>query len=334
MHLPEFVYLEPKTLSEALQMLGKHGNSCGVIAGGTDLLVALKQRLLNPAYLISLDKIPALKKVEVQNNTIKLGPLNTLGDVAFSVLIKEKLPALSQAAREVASPTVRQTATIGGNICLNTRCRFYNQSLFWRAARDKCFKAGGTFCHVTSQKNKCSAAFVADTAPVLIAFQARIKLVGPTGERTLPLKDFYTGDGRAPNQLLAGSKEILTAIEIPLPAENERSIYKKFRLRHAVEFPLIGVAVSLGLAEGNHCRSANIALTGVGSAPFIAEDAEQELLGKKWETEQLAAAAKKAVGGIHPLKTGLVSPRYLREVARIMIMEALQEAGGKNGENN
>ncbi|RJX25737.1 MAG: hypothetical protein C4554_06805, partial [Dethiobacter sp.] len=324
----EFLYLEPETLDEALNKMENSKNKCEIIAGGTDLLIAMKQRLKTPEYLINLEKIPGLKKINEEANTIKLGPMNTLDEIASSDLIKARLPALRQAVWEVGSPLLRSLATIGGNICLNTRCRFYNQSFFWRSSRDKCYKAGGSLCHVTNQNDTCYSTFAADTVPVLISYGARIKLIGQAGERVLPLKEFYTGDGRAPNQILKGNNEILTEIEIPVPEENVRSLYKKYRLRQSIDFPLIGVAVSLNINTEKYCDDIYIILTGVGSAPLEAKKAKEELLGKKWQPEMVSSAVKAASAEIHPLKTTLVSPRYIREVAGVVINEALQEAGG------
>ena len=333
MHLPDIVYLSPNKTTEALEVIEDCGNSCSVIAGGTDLMVALKQRLQTPKYLIGLENIPEFKKIEEKDESIRLGPMNTLDEISSSDLIKTKLPALSQAAREVGSPLLRSQATIGGNVCLNTRCRFYNQSQFWRSTREKCYKAGCSYCHVTKHKEKCNDAFVADIVPVLIAYGENIKLAGLAGEKMLSLKEFYTGDSCFPNQILNGDRVILTEIDIPIPKNNIRSVYKKFRFRRSIDFPLVGVAVSLDLDENNRCRDINILLTGVGSAPVEIKKAKKELLGQRWDDELVSSVASLASQEIRPLKTNLVSPRYTREIASLKIKEALQEAGGKNGKN-
>ncbi len=326
MRLPELEYHEPDSIDGAVKVLNKNYNGA-VIAGGTDLLVALKQRLQVPDYLLSLEKITSLKEMEKINGTFTIGPMCLLKDIASSQRIEENLPALKHSAWEVGSPLLRATATIGGNICLNTRCRFYNQSLFWRSSREPCCKAGGSVCHVTGKKDTCYAAFCADIPPVLIAYGASIKLAGPNGERSLPLEEFYTGNGRTPNKIMAGSGEILTEIKIPFQ-QNAKSSYRKFRHRDSIEFPLVGVAVTLHMDEKDLCTEARIVLTGLSTAPIVAAKGAERLIGKKLNSELIFQAAEGASSEAHPLKTDLSSPRYKREVARVIIAEAIAEAGG------
>ncbi len=327
MHLPEFNYYEPHSLDEAVECLNE-GQRGAVVAGGTDLVVALKQRLQKPGFLLSLDKIPSLKGIKSSNEFLSLGAMTTLEEIIKSSLIKERFPALSKAAREVGSPLLRNIATIGGNICLNSRCRFYNQSAFWRSANDLCYKAGGITCHVTKRKNYCASTFCADIPPVLLAYGAVVKLVGPQGERTIMLKDFYTGEGRFPNEIMAGSREILTEVTIPFPPAELKSTYYKFRLRDSIDFPLIGVAVAFEADEKGRCKGIRLVFTGVGSGPFEFRHAGEMLSGSELKEELVAQVAERAAGEIHPLKTDLISPRYKREVAKVIIKEAIMEAGG------
>lgn len=326
MRLPEFEYYEPDNIDDAVKQLNKN-NKGTVIAGGTDLLVALKQRLQVPEYLLSLEKIPSIKKMEKANGSVTIGSMCLLNDIASSQLIADTLPALKSSAWEVGSPLLRTLATIGGNICLNTRCRFYNQSQFWRSSREPCYKAGGSVCHVTGKKETCYAAFCADIPPVLVAYGASIKLVGPNSSRSLPLEEFYTGDSHAPNDILAGSGEILTEIEIPLQ-NNTKSCYRKFRLRDSIDFPLVGVAVRLHTDERNRCLEAQIVLSGVSSAPVVAAEGAESLLGNELSSELIFQAAERASFAAHPLKTDLISPRYKREVTKVVVAEAIAEAGG------
>jgi len=281
LRLPEFKYHEPENLQEATNLISEFNGRYGIIAGGTDLMVKMKQGLQNSQYLISLDKIQALKTIREEAGNIIIGSMNTLDDIVNSEIIKEKLPCLKQAAWEVGSPLLRSMATIGGNICLNTRCRFYNQSYFWRSSRETCCKAGGHICHVTNQKDACYSTFVADTVPALIAYDASIKLVGVDKTRKLSLAEFYTGDGRMPNQILKGSNEILTEIEIPIPTDDIRSVYHKFRVRESIDFPLVGVAVMMKGKEEKHCQDARLVLTGVGSAPVEAKLAREKIIGRQ-----------------------------------------------------
>lgn len=328
MRLLEFDYFEAENLEDAVAHLKKYNGSCQIIAGGTDLLTALKQRLYTPACLVSLDNIPSLKNIKEENGAIFIGAMCTLEDIINSELVAKKLPALKQAAWEVGSPLLRSLATIGGNICLNTRCRFYNQSSFWRSSREKCFKAGGSICHVTNKQESCVATFSADMPPVLIAYGASVRLIGPKGTRLLPLRQFYTANGRFPNEILAGSGEILTEIEIPTPSSQTNSIYHKFRLRNSIDFPLLGVAVLLILDKGKFCKDARIIITGAGSAPIEAVEAREKLLQQELEPQLIDAAAQIAASEIHPMRSSFVSPRYKREIAGVVLAEALEKAGG------
>ncbi|MGI6327750.1 MAG: FAD binding domain-containing protein [Dethiobacteria bacterium] len=328
MRLLEFDYFEAENLEDAVAQLKKFNGSCQIIAGGTDLLTALKQRLYTPACLVSLDKIPSLKSIKEENGAIIVGAMCSLEDIISSELIAEKLPALKQAAWEVGSPLLRSLATIGGNICLNTRCRFYNQSSFWRSSRETCFKAGGSVCHVTNKQESCVSTFSADIPPVLIAYGASVRLIGPKGTRLLPLRQFYTANGRFPNEILAGSGEVLKEIEIPTPSSQTNSIYYKFRLRDSIDFPLLGVAVLLILDKGKFCTDARIIITGAGSAPVEAVKARERLLQQELEPELIVTVAQIAASEIHPMRTSLVSPRYKRGVARVVLAEALEKAGG------
>lgn len=327
MRLSEFDYYEPETVEQAVDMMGQDGKG-EVIAGGTDLLVSLKQRLQVPDYLVDLENIPSLREIKVYDGVISIGALCTLNEIINSSIIKEKLPAFKKAAGEVGSPLLRSIATVGGNICLNTRCRFYNQSLFWRSTRGPCYKAGGEKCHLTGKKEACYSAFSADIPPVLIAHDCKIRLTGPQGVRTVPLQDFYTGDARFPNLLLKGSGEVLTSVEVPLPHFRTSSTYRKFRLRDSIDFPLIGAAVLLQLDENSVCEDVRVVCTGTPARPVKIGAAQNELVGSRLDENALFAAAKSAAAEIHPLKTDLVSPRYVREVSKVVIAEALSEAGG------
>jgi len=330
LRLLEFEYFEPENLQEAINLISGFNSRYGIIAGGTDLIIAMKQRLRNFECLISLDKIPALKKIREETGNIIIGSMNTLEDIVNSELIKEKLPALKQAAWEVGSPLLRSIATIGGNICLNTRCKFYNQSEFWRSSREPCCKAGGHQCHVTNQKDACYSTFVADTVPALIAYGASIKLAGTDEIRKLALAEFYTGDGRAPNQLIKGNNELLTEIAIPIPTDNVRSVYHKYRVRESIDFPLIGVAVMMKIKEEKICQDARIVLTGVGSAPMETKLAREKLIGRQLNPELITGAAATAVTEIHPVKTNLEAPNYKRIIAQLMVEKAMLDVGGFN----
>lgn len=329
MHLPKFEYLEPGEISEAVSMMDKYQGQCVIIAGGTDLLVAMKQRRKVPEYVISLANISGLKQIREEPGTISIGPLATLEEIATSRLIKEKLPLLAQAAWEVGSPLLRTVATIGGNICLDTRCKFYNQSEFWRSARPDCIKAGGVICHVTNKENTCYSTFSGDAAPALIALNAQIRLNGGGDEGWLPIDQFYTGVGKAPNLLASGKNGVLTEIKIPLLADGIKGLYRKYRFRESLDFPLVGLAALLKIDSGEGiCRDARLIFGGVGSGPVRAFTAESKLIGQKLDENLIAAAAEAAAVEVHPVKTDRVSPQFKKRIVKSMVSEAFSELGG------
>lgn len=327
MHLPKFQYREPGGLDEALNLLAEHQGRCKVIAGGTDLLVALKQRRHLPKYLISLDKLAPLKGIREIDGVFTIGALTTMAELIAAPLIQDRLPGLAQAAREVGSPLHRSLATIGGNLCLDTRCRFYNQSSFWRSARPTCCKMGGKVCHVTNKQNACFATYAGDMAPLLIALRASVKLASSRGERVLPLDRFYTDNGRHPNQ--AQDTEILTEIQMPAPAGGVTGTYKKYRERAAIDFPVVGVAVALQMDQPTGtCRDLKIVITGAGSRPVEASLAAQKLLGQELRSELIAEAATTAAKEIRPVKTSHITPRFKRQITSLLVEETIKELGG------
>jgi len=188
MHLPKFEYLEPRSLKEAGKALATDPRGTVLLAGGSDLLVNMKHGLIQPRRLINLKTIPKLTYILEEKEGLRIGALTALNDLASSSLIQEKYPALCQAANDVAAYVHQVMGTLGGNLCQGNRCRFYNQSVFWRSVRPYCFKAGGEMCHVVRKPKECHSTYCGDMAPALIALGARVKLVSPDGERALDLK--------------------------------------------------------------------------------------------------------------------------------------------------
>jgi 4-hydroxybenzoyl-CoA reductase beta subunit len=334
MHLPKFEHLEPESLEEALDLLSEHREEAEVIAGGTDLLVSMKQRLLTPRYLLNLKGL-GLDFVEEGKEGLKIGALTRLTTLIKSPIVQEKFPVLAQAASYVSAPPLQNMGTLGGNLCLNTRCFFYNQSQFWRQARPLCFKTGGEMCHVVKGGDHCYSVYQGDLAPVLIALDARVKLAKRGGERVIPLLDLYTGRGEEPIALEAG--EILTEVEIPGPAPDLKSggsslttaswggDYQKLRYRGAMDFPLVGVAAVLNW-NGEGCTRAKVVLTAVASAPVMAEEASKLLERQKLDEEAIARAAEAAYEVAHPVANIGSIPLYRRKMVRVMTKRAIANA--------
>jgi 4-hydroxybenzoyl-CoA reductase subunit beta len=326
MRLPRFEHLQPESLEEALDVLGEHGEGIKVVAGGTDLLVSMKQRLLTPRYLLNLKGLAELDFIEEDKEGLRIGALTRLADLIQSPLVREKFPVLSQAAGYVSAPSLQNMGTLGGNLCLNTRCFFYNQSQFWRQARPLCFKTGGEMCHVVKGGDHCYSVYQGDLAPVLIALEARVKLAKKGGERVVSLLDLYTGKGEKPVALEAG--EILTEVEIPAPAAPWGGDYQKLRYRGALDFPLVGVAAVLNW-NGESCVGAKVVLTAVASAPVVVEEASRLLEGQEPDEETIARAAEAAYQVVHPVANIGGTPLYRRRMVRVLVQRAIANAWGR-----
>jgi 4-hydroxybenzoyl-CoA reductase subunit beta len=325
MHLPRFEHLQPESLEEALDLLSEHGEEARVIAGGTDLLVSMKHRLLTPKYLLDLKGLE-LDFIEQGRGGVRIGALTRLTDIIKSPLVREKFPVLTRTAGYVAAPPLQNMGTLGGNLCLNTRCFFYNQSQFWRQARPLCFKTGGETCHVVKGGDHCYSVYQGDLAPVLIALEARARLAQKGGERVVPLLDLYTGKGEEPIALEEG--EVLTEVEIPVPSASWGGDYQKLRYRGAMDFALVGVAAVLHL-NGGSCAKAKVVLTAVASAPVVVEEASKLLEGQKLDEEAIARAAEAAYEVAHPVGNIGSTPLYRRKMVRVMTQRAIAHAGGR-----
>jgi len=325
MRLPKFEHLQPESLEEGLDLLSEHGEEAKVIAGGTDLLVSMKQRLLTPQYLLNVKRL-GLDFIEEGKEGLRIGALTRLTDIVKSPLVRGKFPVLAQAAGDVSAPPLQNMGTLGGNLCQNTRCFFYNQSQFWRQARPLCFKTGGEMCHVVKGGDHCYSVYQGDLAPVLIALEARVKLVQKGSQRVIPLLDLYTGRGEEPMAL--GRGEILTEVEIPPSAGLWGGDYQKLRYRGAMDFPLVGVAAVLH-RDGGSCGQAKVVLSAVASAPVVVEEASELLEGKKPDEEVLARAAEAAYEVAHPVANVGSTPRYRRKMVRAMVQRAIADAWGR-----
>jgi 4-hydroxybenzoyl-CoA reductase subunit beta len=309
MRLPWFEYRAPKTLVEAARILAGEGPNAMLIAGGTDLLPNMKRRQMAPKVLISLRGIESLSR-----NGAAYGAGLTLTQVIHS----NAPNALRQAAHQVATVHLRNMGTLGGNLCLDTRCNYYNQNYEWRKAIDFCLKKDGDICWVATASKRCVAMSSTDCAPALIALGAKVRLVSALGEREVALEDFYNNDGI--DYLRRRSDEILTEVTVP---ENQASCYWKLRRRGAFDFPVLGVAAAL-TPEGN----VRIALGAVASRPFLVEKADAFLKGKKLTDDVIDEAAKLVASRAKPLDNADLDLYWRKEVAAEFVRYALRELRG------
>jgi 4-hydroxybenzoyl-CoA reductase subunit beta len=235
---------------------------------------------------------------------------------------------VAEAAGLVAAAQIKNMGTIGGNVALGTRCWYFNQSSFWRKSFETCIKRGGKVCHVVKGSKKCFAYFAADTVPALIASNAQITLRNSDGERTCPLKEIYTQNGKEPNSI--GPTEIITGIQLPLPENGSGSSYQKLRLRGAIDFPLLGVAVWIAM-DGDTCREARIVLGAVSSGPVQLTEAEKLLQGASLTEDVIEEVGEIARKASHPVANTISTPGYRKDMAAVFAAKALREAASRAG---
>lgn len=331
MRLPKMDHIAPTTVAEACSLLDKHRGEARAMAGGTDLLVGCKLQNIRPELVVSLRAIPDFRGIRYQDGEgLRIGAMTSLREVRYDSSVLDHYPALAQSAASVGSVQLQSMATLGGNLCLNTRCIYYNQSHTWRRSRAVCFKMGGDVCHVVPKGKKCYAVFSADTAPALIALNARVKLASSAGERVVVARELYTGDGKEPIALKSG--ELLTEINVPPPAGKQSSLYLKYRSRGAIDFPLMGVAVRMDSNGDGLCTDCKVVLTATGSGPTEVTGVG-ELLKDNAPTEELIAqAAEKAMKEAHPVaNTSISTSSYRRKMAGILTRRALIATATKLG---
>lgn len=321
MRLPKFEYLEPRSLKEASKALAADPGGTLLLAGGTDLLVNMKHGVIQPKRLINLKVIPKLAYISDGRDGLRIGALTTLHDMASSPIIQEKYPALCQASTEVAAYAHQTMGTLSGNLCQGNRCRFYNQSVFWRGARPTCYKAGGEVCHVVKKPKECHSTYCGDMAPVLIAMDAQIKIVGPVGERNISLKRLYTQNGKKPLSLKKG--EILKEVIVPPPSG--KTFYLKWRLRDSLEFPIVSLALHLEKNRDGEIDKARIIFSGVGPGPVEASETEKILKGASLNAQTIEEVLNQALKEISPMRTSIYSPAYKRKMAGILLRQALEQ---------
>ena len=338
MSLPQFKLLRPRTLDDAITLLAKHGNggvaagdspmsTVRIVAGGTDLIPSMRQKLFEPQYVLDIRHIAELKGIRQLGSGVEIGALTSLTTIEHSVLLQKRYPVLTEAAATVASPLLRNMGTIGGNICLDTRCLWYNQSLTWRKGCGFCIKKDGNLCHVAPGGTKCWAAFCGDTPPALLCLDAEIEIASAAGLRRMPLRDFYTNDGVAYRNLQPN--ELVTRVFLPESSADYRGIYRKLRVRGSIDYPLAGVAVVIKRSNG-HITEARVAVTAVNPAPRLVKGASELLEGKVIDEALAEAVGDLAAKTAKPLTTSALTPEYRREMIRVFTKRAVLAAASNN----
>ena len=306
--LADFRIIHPTTVKDAIAARRQKPPS-RFIAGGTDLIVNIRRGIVRPELLIDLSGIDELSEIRADGDGVTIGAGVTIATLASDPIIVSRYRAVAQAAEGIAGPGHRVMGTVGGNLCLDTRCIYYNQSEWWRSSNSYCLKNRGDTCHVAPQGNRCHATFSGDLAPALLVFGAVIDIAGPQSQRRIPLSQLYVEDGRA--HLALAEDELVVSVRVP--ATPPASLYEKVRARGAIDFPLAGVAVALA-KSADTIGSLRIALTGTNSRPFLLTDTEN-FVGRFLDDKLLQEIDRLVQKQVQPMRTTLVSANYRRVAA-------------------
>ena len=324
MHLPPFKYAAPRTVGRAVSAQTASGK---FLSGGTDLFVALKEKIATADILVDLNCISRLKgiKRDQQTKEIRVGAMTTLTQLEENPLIQKHFPVLSRSVSLISTFQLRNMGTLGGNLCLDTRCTYYNQPSFLKKRWEPCLKIGGKTCHVVKGKKTCHAVYSGDMAGILIALGAKVQITGTEGLKEINLKRFFTGSGIKPHILKYN--EILTEARFPPLPEGAALSYRKLRLRDTIDFPLLGVALFIQMEDrGGRCRDVRLVVSAVGPAPLVVKEAPSLLRGKRITPKLIEAVSRAACKMVHPVDNTASSPRYRKEMIPLYIKDAFDEA--------
>jgi 4-hydroxybenzoyl-CoA reductase subunit beta len=327
--LPEFEVLSPTTLGEALAARQAHPEA-RLVGGGTDLVVNIRRGIEAPPVLIEMNRVAGLRAIKADASRLEIGASATLSEISQHAGVVGHFPVVAQAAASIAGPTHRNMGTLGGNLCLDTRCIFYNQSQWWRSANNHCLKTTGEMCHVAPKsRGVCFATYSGDLAPALMTLEAEADLARPAGRRTLPLKDLYIGDARhdgsgrgdgkrylalAPGELVLGVRVVAVA--------GLRSAYDKVRIRRSIEYPVAGVAVALR-RDGDILADLRVAITGTNPRPVLLEGT-RDLCGGPLDSRVFQGLDTLVRDQIMSMKTTFTPGHYRRRVAGVLARRLVQ----------
>lgn len=326
MKLPAFEFAEPDSMEEACRTLAAQNGKAQLIAGGTELLQAMKNYLKFPQVLVSLERIPQLTEIRyAPGSDLTLGSLVTLQSLTDHDNVKEKYSPIAAAAQTVGGPQLQAMGTVGGNLCQDCCCIYYNRPPDLRKRQGPCYKLGGDVCHAVKRSPDCRAVYSGDLAPALIALGAEISLAEPAGEHTIPITEMYSGDGARPLSLKPG--QVVKKIRVPEWGHRSGGAYLKLRRRKAIDYPLLGVAAAVTLEDdGESCRSAAVAMTGIDSGPVAIEQAEA-LAGQPITDDRLNELAEAARSLARPVANVVgFSPRYRRDMVQVYVKMAVEQA--------
>jgi 4-hydroxybenzoyl-CoA reductase subunit beta len=317
--LPPFQLHRPRTVAEALSVLERHAPDARILGGGTDLVPNMKQGLCAPRHLVSLAHVPELSGITREPDALYLGAMTTLDVIAAHPDVNADARALAEAAAAVGGPHHRRMGTLGGNLCLDTRCRFYNQTHFWRSALGFCLKKDGSVCHVVQGGQKCVAAASNDTAAAAIALGAVVLVAGPRGPRRVPAAEFWTANGVANTVLEEG--ELVVGLRVPL-VNGRQSAYEKLRRRGAVDFPLLSIAVRLDV-DGGLVTELDIVVSALAARPRRVVKANALAVGVAPSELPFEAIGEAARVASSPLPNVDPDVAWRRQMVSVLVRRAL-----------
>jgi 4-hydroxybenzoyl-CoA reductase subunit beta len=322
MTLPDLTVLRPASVAEAVEAL-RANPGARLLAGGTDIVPNLKYGMYDTRHLVALRGLSReLRYVREESGDVLLGALCNIEELAHSEVVKARLPALADACRQIAGPQLRRMGTLGGNLCLDTRCVYINQTYFWRSALGFCLKKDGTLCHVVAGGQRCVAAASNDTAPVLLSLDATVKTVSPRGGRVIPLRELYVADGI--HNTVLEPDELLTEVRVPAAASQRRQAFAKLRTRAAIDFPALNLAVALDL-DGNSVRSVTLAVGALAARPALIKGLE-DLQGRPADARFAEELGRRAHKQCKPLTNIGVDPDWRREILPVLVRRATLRA--------
>jgi 4-hydroxybenzoyl-CoA reductase subunit beta len=333
LRLPQFRVEHPTRVEDAVALLAEHGERAVILAGGTDLVPNMKHELFTPEVVVALAGIAELRGIRATSAGLAIGAMTTLDELSASAELRAAAPVLAQAAGLVAGPQLRRMGTLGGNVMLDTRCQWYNQTYFWREALGFCLKKDGALCHVVAGGQKCVAAASNDTAPALMSLGATLVFAGPAGRRELAIDALWQTDGIWNKKADRG--ELLVEVKIPRQVEGHRGAYGKLRDRGSIDFPLLGVAARLDAGPDGRIVDADVVVVALQARPHRVPRAKEELAGHELAgpafaeaLERVAAEAKKRC---RPLANVPGDADYRQRMVPVLVRRTLQAAALRAG---
>jgi len=324
-HLDPFELHRPTTVDEALTLARQLEGRFDYLAGGTDLLPNYKMHLNLKPHLIALEDVREL----TGHSALRLGAMSRLAELERDPELRRNWPAVGDALGEVATPLVRASGTLGGNLLVETRCFFFNQSYFWRASLGFCLKADGDRCHVVPQKETCYATFSGDLAPALLVSDAEVELAGPSGRRTVPLAELYDLAGDGIRRLTLRPGELLVAVHLPERARGRRGCYLKLRVRPAYDFPELGVAVAGRWSDDRSVHELRVAVGGADPHPRRFDELTAPLEGERLTDARRRALGEEVARRVRPVHNTFLLPEYRKKMVAVYVRRALEAAEGR-----